>query len=86
MNEFLLGGTAVACFAVGLFFLSYWRSSRDRFFLFLMLSFWIEACNRIHMVANHAWNEDAPGHYLVRLLSFALILLGIWDKNRSRSD
>ena len=82
MNQFLLGGTVVACFAVGLFFLSYWRSSRDRFFLFLMLSFWIEAGNRADMVATGSWNEDAPGHYLVRLLSFGLILVGIWDKNR----
>ena len=31
MNPFLLGGIAVACAAIGLFFLDYWRSSRDRF-------------------------------------------------------
>lgn len=82
MNQFLLGAIAVACFAVGLFFLRYWLSSRDRFFLFLMVSFWMEAGNRIDMAMTRSWNEDAPLHYLVRLLSYALILIAIWDKNR----
>ena len=45
----LLGGIAAGCFVVGLGFLRYWRSTRDRFFLFFMLSFWIEAANRVHM-------------------------------------
>ena len=42
MNAFLSGGIAIGTFAAGLFFFQYWRSSRDRFFLFLMASFWIE--------------------------------------------
>lgn len=82
MNEFLLGAIAMGCFAVGLFFLRYWHSSRDRFFLFLVLSFWIEAVNRCHMALRRTWNEDAPVHYLVRLVSFGLILIAIWNKNR----
>lgn len=82
MNDFLLGSIAVAAFAVGLFFLQYWRSSGDRFFLFLMLSFWIEAANRFHMGLTRSWNEDLPVHYLIRLLSYALILVAIADKNR----
>lgn len=82
MNQFLLGGIAVASFAVGLFFLRYWRSSGDRFFLFLMLSFWIEAVNRVDMALERSWDEDLPVHYLVRLVSYGLILLAIWDKNR----
>jgi len=84
MNETLLGGIAVASFAVALFFLRYWRSSGDRFFLFFALSFLIEAGNRIHMSFVGNWAEDTPGHYLVRLLAYALILFAIWDKNRPR--
>lgn len=82
VNHFLLGGIAVASFAVGLFFLRYWRSSGDRFFLFLMLSFWIEAANRVDMSITSSWNEDLPVHYMVRLVSYGLILFAIWDKNR----
>jgi hypothetical protein len=84
MNQFLLGGIAVGCFAVGLFFMSYWRSTNDRFFLFMMLSFWIEGLNRIAMAYTESWREDIPAHYLVRLFSYALILVAIWDKNRKK--
>ena len=78
----MLGAIAAGCFVVGLAFLRYWRSTRDRFFLFFMLSFWIEAVNRVVMVATGSWNESAPLHYLVRLLAYALIVIAIWDKNR----
>jgi hypothetical protein len=84
MNQLLLGGIAVASFAIGAFFLRYWRSSGDSFFLFLMLSFWLEAGNRIHMGITSAWNEDRPVHYLVRLVSYGLILVAVWRKNRGR--
>jgi hypothetical protein len=82
LNFMLMGGIAMASFVAGLFFLRYWRSSRDRFFLFFMLSFWIEAANRVAMVLTASWNENAPLHYVVRLLSYALIVVAIWDKNR----
>lgn len=84
MNHVLLGGIAVGSFVAGLFFLRYWRSTRDRFFLFFMLAFWIEAGNRFDMALRSSWNEDdSPVHYLVRLLTYGLILVAIWDKNRS---
>lgn len=86
MNQLLLGGVAVACAIAGLFFLRYWRSSGDRFFLFLMLSFLIEAGNRVDMALRGAWSEDLPVHYLVRLVSYGLILVAIWDKNRPRGQ
>lgn len=82
MNDALLGAIGVASFVAGLFFLRYWRSSGDRFFLFLMLSFWIEAGNRMVMLHTRSWSEDQPAHYWVRLLSYGLILWAIWDKNR----
>ena len=83
MNHMLLGGIAVGSFIAGLFFLRYWRITRDRFFLFFMLAFWIEALNRIDMALTDTWNEDgSPVHYLVRLVTYGLILLAIWDKNR----
>lgn len=83
MNHMLLGGIAIGSFIAGLFFLRYWLSTRDRFFLFFMLAFWIEAINRVDMALTDTWNEDAsPVHYLVRLATYGLILLAIWDKNR----
>lgn len=83
MTEFLLGAISAACFVAGLFFLRYWQSSRDRFFLFLMVSFWMEAANRLHMALADGSHETSPLHYVVRLVSYGLILVAIWDKNRS---
>jgi hypothetical protein len=86
MNDMLLGAIAAASFVAGLFFLRYWLSTRDRFFLFFMLAFWIEAANRVAMALGHAANgDDSPAHYVVRLVAYGLILLAIWDKNRPRS-
>ena len=85
LNFMLMGGIAVGCFVAGLFFLRYWLSTRDRFFLFFMFSFWIEAANRVAMVLTGSWNESAPLHYTVRLLSYGLIVIAIWDKNRPGS-
>lgn len=78
----MLGAIAAGCFVAGLCFLRYWRSTRDRFFLFFMMSFWIEAANRVHMALTASWNETEPAHYLIRLLAYALIVVAIWDKNR----
>jgi hypothetical protein len=82
LDELLLGGIAVASFIAGLFFFRYWRTSLDRFFLFLAISFWGEAANRVHMAVTASWNEAQPSHYLVRVVCYGLILLAIWDKNR----
>jgi hypothetical protein len=83
MNHAMLGAIAVGSLIAGLFFLRYWLSTRDRFFLFFMFAFWIEAANRVDMALTSSWNEDdSPVHYLVRLVTYGLILIAIWDKNR----
>ncbi|HEV2610439.1 MAG TPA: DUF5985 family protein [Noviherbaspirillum sp.] len=82
MNDILLGAIAMASMVAALFFLRFWRSTHDRFFLFFALSFLIEALNRVFLVPNSMSSEDVPEYYLVRLLSYALILFAIWDKNR----
>jgi hypothetical protein len=84
LNQMLLGGIAVASLVAALFFVRYWRSTRDRFFLLFALSFGIEALNRIAIGLTQSWSEDAPLHYIVRVLSYGLILVAVWDKNRPR--
>lgn len=82
LNELLIGGIALLSGVAGLFFFRYWRSSRDRFFLFFAISFWGEAANRVHMGLTASWNEVQPSHYMVRVVCYGLILVAIWDKNR----
>jgi hypothetical protein len=82
VNEFLMGGIAVASFVAGLHFFRFWRQTRDRFFVFFALSFWIEAANRLAMVLFVEPNEDAAGYYVVRLIAYGLIAAAIIHKNR----
>lgn len=83
MNLFLLGIVAMGCFAAGLFFLRFWNETRDRLFLAFGISFFIEAVNRSALAFSDRPNEGAPFFYLVRLLSYLLILVAVAGKNAS---
>jgi hypothetical protein len=83
MNEMLMGAIAAASFVAGLFFFRFWRGTRDRFFLFFALSFWIEAANRVALAITLG-SELEPFFYLVRVFAFGLIVLAILQKNRRR--
>jgi uncharacterized membrane protein HdeD (DUF308 family) len=83
MNLFLLGTVAMGFLVAGLFFLRFWRETRDRLFLAFAISFFTEAINRAALALSSKPNEGAPFFYLVRLLAYLLILVAIADKNRS---
>lgn len=84
LNTMLIGAIAMASATISLFFFSYWRSTRDRFFLFFALAFLLEAINRILLAIASVRGEDAPEYYLIRLLAYSLILIAIVDKNRPK--
>jgi hypothetical protein len=81
MNLILLGAIIMACFTVSLLFLRFWKSTRDRFFLFFAASFLIEGCNRLMLGLIHYSSEQEPLFYLLRLFAFLIILWAIFDKN-----
>lgn len=82
---FLLGVIATASFAAGLYFLKFWRSTRDSFFLLFAASFFVESLNRTSILLLAKPNEGSPRIYLVRLVSFLLILLAILRKNYGKN-
>jgi uncharacterized membrane protein HdeD (DUF308 family) len=82
MNQMLTGAIAVASLLAGLFFLRFWRNSRDRFFLYFALSFFLEGVNRIALGLLVDASENNPLFYGVRLIAYGLILAAIWQKNR----
>lgn len=84
IEGFLLGVIARASFTAGLFFLKYWRRSRDVLFLAFGAAFIIEALNRASLLFMARPNEAASWDYLVRLFSFLMILAGILRKNYGR--
>lgn len=84
MNLVLLGAIAMACFTISMFFLRFWKTTHDRFFLFFAISFCIEGIERVLMGLAHYSNEQEPLFYLLRLVAFIVILYAILDKNRSK--
>jgi uncharacterized membrane protein HdeD (DUF308 family) len=84
MNLLLIGAIAMASVIVGLFFLRSWAKTRDRFFLFFAVSFFVEGFNRAALGLSDNPNEGRPFFYIIRLLSFVLILAAIVVKNRKR--
>lgn len=84
-NAVMLGAIAMASFVASLFFLRFWQNTRDRFFLFFAVSFFIEAVNRAALGLTAVSSEQEPFFYLVRLCAFGLILAAIIDKNRAET-
>jgi peptidoglycan/LPS O-acetylase OafA/YrhL len=81
LNTFAYGLLTALSFIAGVFFLRYWHQTRDRFFLFLVITFWALAANWASL-AGHADDEHAAYFYLPRLAAFLMLLVGIVDKNR----
>jgi hypothetical protein len=84
MNDILIGAIAMASLIVALFFLRFWRSTRDRFFLYFALSFFIEGFNRIVLSPASAPADEVQDfvYYVLRLVAYGLILVAVWEKNR----
>lgn len=82
LNAILTGAVIMVSLTVSLFFLRFWKSTRDKFFLYFAISFALEAVNRIVLSLSVTKSEDMPVLYLIRLLSYALILFAILEKNK----
>jgi uncharacterized membrane protein HdeD (DUF308 family) len=81
VDGFLLGVIATTSVTAGLFFLKFWKKTRDSLFLAFGASFIIEGLNRCAVLFVQKPNEGSPWIYLVRLLSVLLILVAILRKN-----
>jgi lipoprotein signal peptidase len=83
MISFISGAVAMASLVAALFFLRFWRQTRDRFFLLFSLAFGLDAMTRLVLALSDIAGEQEPFYYLARLVMFGLILLAIIDKNRT---
>jgi hypothetical protein len=82
LYTFMLGCLVMGCFVTGLFFLRFWRKTRDRLFAIFAIAFWLLGVNWLAL-AFTTQNEVKTIYYAVRLLAFVLILYAIIDKNRA---
>jgi len=79
----LNGAVAMGWLACALFFLRFWKQSRERLFAFFSLSFVMLAANSVAAALMDALDERRYYLYLARLVAFLIILYAIWDKNRA---
>jgi hypothetical protein len=84
LDAFLLGVAAMGSLAAALFFLRFFRRTRDSFFLFFSAAFAIQGLSWVPLALQLPPNETEPFYYLPRLLAFSLIVLAVILKNRPR--
>ena len=82
MNQFVLGMAVMGAFVAGLFFIRFWRRTRDRLFLIFSAAFWLMSLNWLLLAFFSAADETDTSLYAIRLVAFLLILVAIIDKNR----
>ena len=82
LYDFLSGAVALGFITCGLFFLRFWRRTRDELFLAFALSFALLGLAQTILALANIPTEERGSIYLVRLAAFALILLAIMRKNR----
>lgn len=80
--QFLSGMVAMGSFVAGLFFLRFRRHTQDRLFGVFAVAFFTLSIERVVLAfMGDATGEERSYVYLIRLLAFTLILIGIVDKN-----
>jgi hypothetical protein len=75
------GAIAFGFCVIGLFFLKFWRRTRDPFFGAFALAFFLMGGGRIVEAILRNANESNPMVYLIRSLGFAIIIFAIVQKN-----
>jgi len=81
----ILGAVAMASSIAALCFLRFWRKTRDPLFLLFALAFAVDALSRVALGMGGFSNDQEPLVYLARVITYAIILVAIINKNRSGS-
>jgi hypothetical protein len=81
---FLQGVSAAGAWAAGLFFLRFWRESRDALFACFGAAFWLLALSWTLIALIDPIEEARPYAYGLRLVAFLLIIAAAVQKNRPR--
>ena len=77
-----ISGLLVAGYAVAaLFFLRFWRAARDSLFAWFAAAFALLALQRVALVSAASLPFEIHWYYLLRLLAFVFIIIGIAGKN-----
>ena len=80
LKPLLAGGIMVAAWAIFVFFVRFWRKTRDALFLWFAIAFLLLGVERVAIFV--VGRSASFLVYLIRLTAFLLIMAAVWDKNR----
>ena len=81
MIEFVSGAVTLAYLVGSIFFLRFWRRTRDRLFLSFAIAFGLQGlCQALAFVVEF-YGEPSSLVYSLRVVGFVVILAAIVDKN-----
>jgi hypothetical protein len=83
LYDFLSGAVALGFAACALFFLRFWRRTREELFLAFAVAFLLLGAGQTILALANISTEERGSIYLLRLIAFLLILVAIYRKNRS---
>ena len=86
LYDFLSGAVVLGFLVCGLFFLRFWRRTRDPLFLAFALAFGLLGLGQTILALANISTEERGSIFLVRLAAFAIIIVAILRKNRAVSD
>lgn len=81
--DFLSGAIAFGFLIAGLFFLRFWRRTEDGLFLAFAIAFVLLGLGQAVQALANIPQEEREFIFLIRLGAFTLILVAIFQKNRS---
>ena len=82
---FLLGFVTACSLVAGLFFLRFWRATRDKLFLGFAAFFLFECASNVVMLNLRQPSEGNAWVFLMRLIGTLAVLFAILGKNTARS-
>jgi len=85
LYDFLSGAVAFGFAVCGLFFLRFWRRTRDELFIAFGLAFALLGIGQAVLALANIPTEERGSLYLIRLLAFVIILFAIFRKNRAHA-
>jgi hypothetical protein len=88
MNEigsFISGATFFGFFVLGIWFLSFWRKTHDRFFAIFSSAFFLLAFERLLMLLTKPATDQHATIFLIRLAAYLCIIAAILEKNLKKT-
>ena len=83
LYDFLSGEVTLGFLVCALFFMRFWRRTRDQLFVAFALAFTLLGVGQAVQTLASIPTEERGPIYLVRLTAFVIILVAIYRKNRA---